>query len=89
MKTSTKYSNEARENQMHKYKVDSSNCTVERDLGVTVNHILNMSQHYDADAKIEKLFLGHFNGCVIYKIGLLIVFPNRSLNSPLRSLSLV
>lgn len=64
---------------MHKYKVDNSNSTVERDLGVTVSHILKMSEHYEADAKIEKFILGHFNTCVIYKIRLLIVF----LNSPL------
>lgn len=64
---------------MHKYKVDNSNSTVERDLGVTVNHILNMSQHYEADAKIEKFILEHFNRYAIYKIGVLIVF----LNSPL------
>lgn len=70
---------------MHKYKMENSSSTVERGLGVTVNHILNMSQQYDADAKIEKLILGHFNRCVIRKTELVIVF----LNSPLRSLSLV
>lgn len=70
---------------MHKYKMENSNSTIERDLGVTVNHILNMSQQYDVDAKIEKLILEHFNRCVICKTGLVIVF----LNSPLRSLSLV
>lgn len=65
--------------------MDSSNSTIERDLGVTVNHILNMSQQYDADAKTEKLILGHFNRRVICKTGLVIVF----LNSPLKSLSLL
>lgn len=70
---------------MHKYKTENSNSTVKRDLGVTVNHILNMSQQYDADAKVEKVILGHFNRSVICKTGLVIVF----LNTPVRSLSLV
>lgn len=69
---------------MHKHKIENSNNIIERDLGVTVNHVLNMSQQYDADAKTE-LILGHVNRCVICKTPVVIVF----LNSPLRSLSLV
>lgn len=61
---------------MHKTKMENSNSTVERDLGVTVSHILNMSQQYDADEKIEKRILGHFQRCVICKTGLVIVFHN-------------
>lgn len=38
---------------MHKHKIENSNNIIERDLGVTVNHVLNMSQQYDADAKTE------------------------------------
>lgn len=59
---------------MHKYKVENSDGAVERDLGVIVNHILNMSQQHDANVKIEKLILGHFNRCVICKTGLVIFF---------------
>jgi len=70
---------------MHKYKMENSNSPVERDLGVSANHILNMSQQCDADTKIEKLTPGRFNRCVICKTGLVTVFPK----SPLRSLSLV
>lgn len=54
--------------------MENSNSTVERDLGVTVNHILNMSQQYDANAKTDKLTLGHFNRCLICKTELVIVF---------------
>lgn len=59
---------------MHKTKTENSNSTIERNLGVTVSHILNMSQQYDADTKIEKLILGHFHRCFICKTGLIIVF---------------
>lgn len=70
---------------MHKHKIENSNNIIERDLGVTVNHVLNISQQYDADAKTEQLILGHVNRCVICKTPVLIVY----LNSPLGSLSLV
>lgn len=69
---------------MHKYKIENTNSTVERDLVVKINHILKMNQWYHTDGKTENLILGRFNRYVICKAGLVIAF----LNSPFRSLSL-
>uniref|UniRef100_K7F130 Reverse transcriptase domain-containing protein n=1 Tax=Pelodiscus sinensis TaxID=13735 RepID=K7F130_PELSI len=59
-----------RNNQFHTYRM-GSNClgrsTAERDLGVIVDHKLNMSQQCDAVAKKANMILGCIYRCVVSK----------------------
>uniref|UniRef100_K7F0X6 Reverse transcriptase domain-containing protein n=1 Tax=Pelodiscus sinensis TaxID=13735 RepID=K7F0X6_PELSI len=57
-----------RNNQFHKYRMGSDclgRSMAERDLGVTVNHKLNMSEQCDAVAKKANMILGCINRCVV------------------------
>uniref|UniRef100_K7EYU7 Reverse transcriptase domain-containing protein n=1 Tax=Pelodiscus sinensis TaxID=13735 RepID=K7EYU7_PELSI len=59
-----------RNNQFHTYKMGSDclgRSMAERDLGVIVDHKLNMSQQCDAVAKKANMILGCINRCVVSK----------------------
>uniref|UniRef100_K7F0L4 Reverse transcriptase domain-containing protein n=1 Tax=Pelodiscus sinensis TaxID=13735 RepID=K7F0L4_PELSI len=59
-----------RNNQFHTYRMGSDclgGSTAERDLGVIVDHKLNMSQQCDAVAKKANMILGCINRCVVSK----------------------
>ncbi|XP_065442239.1 dynein axonemal assembly factor 11 isoform X1 [Chrysemys picta bellii] len=61
-----------RKNQFHTYRMGRDclgRSTAERDLGVIVDHKLNMSQQHDAVAKKANMILGCINRCVVSKTG--------------------